>query len=191
MLDDEYLRLGKQFPSYLPKSRLDDITINEIMAEAISDLPRQRFYEMRRLFPKAHGVYFLFNENEELVKIGKSTSLFDRVYNLYAERFYDWSSVAILIFSKVPTKTELNFAESFFHYQYQPASSHFDFDISSQFFNRTGKINSPISFESLMRMESMDIQSSIVPFLQFVDWEKMFMRVRAEKVKKHQSLSLS
>lgn len=163
--DRRYKKLGEETIKNLSKINLSDYTFEEIYAARISGASRFEFLEIKKCYPYTAGVYFLFNEAGKMIRTGQSIDVFDRIYKHCAPDYINtWCSVSILIFSNTPSEIELNFTESHFIYQHQNENSRYD---------SSGKLNAPCRFDALMRLEAAGIQSKIMPYLSFLNWENV------------------
>lgn len=171
-----YPILGKLFSSYLPKISLGDITLEEILEESSVEINQDIALRLLKIYPRVSGIYFLINDDNVIVKLGKSDVMFRRLYMLFRDNhYYNFSKVSVLLFSKIPTKIELNFTETFYHYQHQPWTSRVNYEPTSQFYKYDGKIEAPMKFSMLMQLQAGGISSQIMPFLHFIDWPNVML----------------
>lgn len=112
----EYLEGNNQLPNVLDEEFTEEYFITSL--EPISVWGKEFSSEFEKDFRKharSYGIYFIYDDNEELIYIGKSKNLFERLANSLRERGGDKYSFAL-----TKTKSDYHLYEIYYIAKLEP-----------------------------------------------------------------------
>ena len=112
----EYLEGNNQLQNVLDKEFAEEYFITSL--EPISVWGKEfsgEFEKDFKMYARAYGIYFIYNENEELIYIGKSKNLFERLANSLRERGGNKYSFAL-----TKTKSDYHLYEIYYIAKLEP-----------------------------------------------------------------------
>lgn len=167
-IDSYYIKLGREFLKALPKTRLLDYSLAEILTSSIKNITVDEIKKLKAKFAPLQVIYFLFHSSGNIHWIGETIDFCGRFlgqHMLEKEVLGKevWSRCAILTFPRTITKTELHYAEDFFIRLHQPKNS---------IRQDTGRLVTKMDNERAHQLRSAGFENTFMP-LAIMDWENI------------------